>query len=88
MTFTFNGPAPHPLIRVLAAIVGLGVPLALVFFGAVIAAVAGAVAIGAGLIFWLRSKLFRRPDAARDANVIEGEFEVVNTRAVTDERAP
>jgi hypothetical protein len=88
MTITLNANAPSPFVRILAALMGLGVMLALLFFGALIAAVAAAAALGAGVLFWLRGKFFPRPSAPRDPNIIEGEFEVIKTRAIEDERAP
>ena len=61
----------HPLLRIVAGIVGVAVLAVLVFFSVFV----GAAMLAIGLVYRL---LRKRPAAPpRDARVVEGEFQVV-----------
>lgn len=62
----------HPLLRLAFGIVGLGLLCLLIFFSVFV----GAAMLAAGLAFKLFSQR-GKPTAVRDANVVEGEFEVL-----------
>jgi hypothetical protein len=62
----------HPLLRIVMGILGLGLLALLVFFSVFV----GAAMLAAGLVYRL---LRKRPQAAaRDPQVVEGEFRVVD----------
>jgi hypothetical protein len=77
--WTFRPRPRHPLLRLLAAVVGLAALLVLLAFG-LFAAVA--IAIGGALVLFANALRSSRgadapPAAASPAGVIEGEFKVV-----------
>lgn len=61
----------HPLLRLAIGLLGLGVLCVLVFFSVFI----GAAMIAVGLLYKLLKQ--RGKPIARDANVVEGEYQVV-----------